>query len=171
MYNNEYETDDSSYSSTEDDDEMDIYDITYEPEEPSLTKYNIVLCVKYNKLIHGDVDGEINNHYLTLIRFKFSLMKFDEINFDYIINTLGYNRNDVRLEITECIYLPSEYCISIIKTHWLRLIQRTWKRIYKERKNILMKRYNPRSLKYREIYGKWPNDCIYLPQLKGMLLR
>jgi hypothetical protein len=72
-------------------------------------------------------------------------------------------------EIAECIYLPSYHCVAIIKTLWLKLVQRKWKNICKERKLCLLKRANPSALKYREIYGTWPNSCANYPRLKGML--
>ena len=34
---------------------------------------------------------------------------------------------------------------------------------------IIKKRSYLNSLKYREIYGKWPDDCNEYPLLKGML--
>jgi len=51
----------------------------------------------------------------------------------------------------------------------LEIIQRKWKNIIKERKNILKKRCHPNSIMYREIHGKWPNYCSYFPVLRGML--
>jgi hypothetical protein len=166
-YISENDTDEESYNSwdeTEDEteDENEVNDLTYEPEEPSLTKYNIVLCELYNKEYHGYIDGEINNHYLTLIRFK----KYD---YNYINSSRIYNHSRFRLEIAESLYLQSFHCVAILKTHWLKLIQRTWKRIYKYRKQILLIRCHPTSLKYREINGRWPNNCSNYPSLKGML--
>lgn len=159
-YNFDDDSDSESYESFDDESEMD--NIMYEPEEQSLTKYNIVICVKYKKEIHGFVDGEINNHFLTLGRLK-------EFNLLYIDNIYQFNIGNV--EIAECFYLPSGDCISIIKTHWLKIIQRVWKKIYNERKIIINIRCNINSLKYREIFGKWPNNCINFPQLKGMLYK
>ena len=57
----------------------------------------------------------------------------------------------------------------IIKTFWLRLVQRTWKRIYKERQNIIKKRMHPNSIYYRSIHGNWPQEVNYIPELRGML--
>ena len=136
-------------------------DFIYQPEEVSLTKFNIVLCEKYNTLFHGPADKEMNNHYLTYTRFK-------QLNMD-IINQFKLDSNTLHLEISECIYLPSQHCISIIKTLWIKLIQRKWKKIYKERKLCIYKRCNPNALKYREIHGKWPDNCLNYPGLKGMI--
>ena len=161
-YNFEVETDTESYGSwDETDDETEpIGDIIYDPEEVSLAKYNIVLCERYDKNKHGLVSGEINNHYLTFVRLK-------ELDMDYINFVLLYS--SVNVEIAECLYLPSDHCVSIIKTHWLKLIQRTWKKIHRLRKHTIVMRSHPNALKYREIYGMWPNNCINYPSLRGML--
>lgn len=58
----------------------------------------------------------------------------------------------------------------IIKTFWLRLVQRTWKRVYKERKEIIKKRMNPNSLHHRSLHGKWSIGLNYLPSLLDMNL-
>jgi len=161
--NSDNETDIESIGSwDETDEETEIDEIIYEPEEPSSTKYNIVLCELYNTEYHGYIDGEINNHYLSLMRFK---------NYDYnnINNIREQTPSRLRLEIAECLYLPSDHCVSILKTHWLKLIQRTWKKIYRTRKRTLLMRSHPNSLKYREINGRWPNNCSNYPTLRGML--
>lgn len=156
------ETDsDSNGSWDETDDETEpVGDILYDPEEGSLTKYNIVLCEQYDKNKHGISSGMINNHYLTYARLK-------ELDMDYVNFVLQYS--SVNVEIAECIYLPSEHCVSIIKTIWLRLIQRTWKKIHRLRKITIAMRCHPNALKHREIYGRWPNSCSIYPTLKGML--
>ena len=46
------------------------------------------------------------------------------------------------------------YALCIVKTIWLKIIQRKWKRYYH---SMLAKRKNPRNLMYRQITGKWKN--------------
>lgn len=139
----------------------------YDTEEPTKTKNNIVICEKYNGLIHSvSSHNEMNSHFLTIIRFK--KLDMNVINSFMINHNTHYNVNS-KLEIAECIYLSSYHCISIIKTIWLKLIQRNWKRIIKERKLCISKRCNQNVINYREIYGKWPNDCLHYPSLRGML--
>jgi len=72
-------------------------------------------------------------------------------------------KNYVQPHIAECVYLPSGECVAIIKTLWLRLIQRTWKRIYKKRLEII---YSFDNLRHIEFTGKWIQR---LPTLRGML--
>jgi hypothetical protein len=145
----------------ETDDETDDEYTTYEPEEPTTTKFNIVLCAKYNKSLHGRVPKSLNSHYLTFIRFKRLDMQS--------INMYKLFSNILQLEIAECTYLSSDHCVSIIKTFWLKIIQRTWKRIFKERKLFILKRMNLNALKHKEIYGKYKDQSLYYPSIKGML--
>ena len=182
---------DSEYTDSEcdSDDEYDEYDdshIFYKPEEQGLTKYYISISELYNKRIHGNVNSDVLYHYLVYYRFKILDMNSinnvsNNINNGYLeldnqthdifrnYNQIITRENYIKPEITECIYLNTGHCIAILKTFWLRLIQRKWKNIIKERKNIIKKRCNPNSLTHREITGKWPEDCLRFPQLKGML--
>jgi len=87
-------------------------------------------------------------------------------NYEVIIS----NDNYIQPEIAEVVYLCGDECVAILKTFWIRIIQRAWKRVYKERQNIILIRRNPMSLKYRERNGKWANNCCNLPGLYGMLV-
>ena len=45
-----------------------------------------------------------------------------------------------------------DYELCVIKTFWLKIIQRKWKKWYH---NMMSKRKNPKNLMNRQIYGKW----------------
>ena len=75
----------------------------------------------------------------------------------------------IKPEIAECVILETHHCVAIIKTIWIKLIQRKWKKIYAERKNIIRKRMSQSSLSTRELTGHWPQHCCYLPSIYGML--
>jgi hypothetical protein len=77
--------------------------------------------------------------------------------------------NYIKPEIGEYIVLPTQEAIAILKTFWIRIIQKKWKKIYEERQNIIKKRCNLYNLSIKEIEGKWPKSCFNLPGLKGML--
>ena len=148
-------------SDSEDEESIDEDNLIYNCEEPSLTRFNIVLCELYNERIHG-----INNislakyHYLVAGRFKkFNVNYINKIKLDY----------NFSLEIAQCIDLETQERVAIIKTFWIKLIQRTWKNIFKKRKEIIIKRSQLTSLRHRELYGKWPKECIYYPSIKGMM--
>jgi hypothetical protein len=184
----EFEYFHDDYSSWEDTDCESVF----EPEETSPTKYNIILCELFNNKLHGNPENdETNLHYLVKTRFKNLNINFINdlcfrYNLDYYIyavinsNKLNHNRirnyknivnkeNYIKPEIAHCIYLPSQECIAILKTFWIRLIQRKWKNILSERKKILEKRSNIIAIIYREIYGAWPGSCLHYPTLTGML--
>ena len=109
----------------------------------------------------NDIADNINGRYHYLGNHPHDIFR----NYRQII----IKNNYIKPEITECIYLNTGHCIAILKTFWVRLIQRKWKNIIKERDNIIKKRCTLKSLRYREFNGKWPNDCLELPQLRGML--
>jgi len=58
----------------------------------------------------------------------------------------------------------------VIKTFWLKLVQRKWKKIYKLRQQIIRKRSSPSALQYREINGSWKYDIAHLPSIRGLLV-
>jgi hypothetical protein len=159
QYSND-STDDELYDDETDTEDNTDDNLIYEPDEYTITKYNIVICEKYSRKRHGITNDEIQHHYLTYIRFK----TFDLNLINHIISNRIF-----QLEIAECIYTRDMYCVSILKTFWIKLIQRRWKKIYKERKLCILKRSNLNALKFREIYGRWPNNCLCYPMLKGML--
>jgi hypothetical protein len=165
----------------------------YDPEEKSLTQYNIILCELYNDNIHGssgnsqvkyhylvncrfkefdiefinDISNELNDHYLSLFNGNYRAYHSIYKNYRNIITREDY----IKPEIAECIYLETQECVAILKTFWIRLIQRAWKTVFKKRKEIILLRYHPISLRVRELTGKWPNNCLNYPGLKGMLVK
>ena len=137
MLDSEYT--DSEYEEDEDDDDY-IDSIIYEPDEQSLTRYNITICELYNARIHGPLNTEALHHYLVYSRYKkldIELLNTDVNylqtqyatlpdkshniyrNYDEII----LNNNYIKPEITECIYLNTGHCVAIKKTIWVKLIQ------------------------------------------------
>jgi hypothetical protein len=165
----------------------DECDNTYDPEEISSTKYNLVLAEIYNEFTHGVNNfSEINNCYIVLYRFKqYKLDNIDECIENYLfdlgrwlhpphtnhstIRNYNFICFKIKPEIAECIYLHTGECVCIFKTIWLRLIQRTWKKIYKTRQDIIKQRCKVKSLLYREIRGNWPTTCVNIPTLSGMM--
>jgi hypothetical protein len=112
----------------------------------------------------------LNNHYNKLSRRMnmsfYKKQKHPTIrNYHAIISRNNY----IKPEIGEYIILPTQEAVAILKTFWLRIIQRKWKKVFLEQQHIIKMRSHPSSLCYREIYGKWHESCLYFPQLKGML--
>jgi flagellar biosynthesis chaperone FliJ len=55
-----------------------------------------------------------------------------------------------------------KYSTALVKTHWIRLIQRRW-RVFLKTRNSDMK--NLANLKHREVTGSFPNHCTTKFQL------
>jgi hypothetical protein len=86
-------------------------------------------------------------------------------NYHNIISKQNY----IKPEIGEYIILPTQEAIAILKTFWLRIIQKKWRKVFQERKNVIRQRCNLSNLSIREIRGRWPESCFNLPGLRGML--
>ena len=57
----------------------------------------------------------------------------------------------------------------IIKTFWIRIIQRRWKKVCAQKMAILRMRGSVPSQRYFELHGKYPENARTLPGLRGML--
>jgi len=172
---------DDSESDEEEDDEDESNE--YEPEETSYTRFNITVCELYNSSVHGTPSlNSLHAHYIVLHRLKkyderlirkliwFYTGSLESHNYKHpIIRNYQHIHRKMVPEITECIYLPTGECICIIKTMWIRLIQRTWKKIYKLRQETYALRSLPRNLFYRGITGSWPIECARSSSIRGML--
>jgi hypothetical protein len=58
----------------------------------------------------------------------------------------------------------------VIKTTWIRLIQRTWKRVYKERMRAIALRCSLACQRRMELRGRCIDGAQYIPGLRGMLV-
>ena len=56
---------------------------------------------------------------------------------------------------------PVTYCI--LKTFWIKIIQRRWKKVFRERERILRGRKTLASIKYRELNGCFPEGYRVMP--------
>ena len=156
-------------------------------EQPTKNKFRLVLCHHYHDALHGKPKHtDVLTHYLVIEIFKrFDISEMREMsdfynakyreqppgklkhrvirNYRKIVTSDDY----VKPEIAVCFELPDHECVCIKKTFWLRLIQRAWKRVYKERQVIIKKLSTPRSLLNRS--AKHTRAPI-LPGLHGLLL-
>jgi hypothetical protein len=75
-----------------------------------------------------------------------------------------------RIEIMKLHIHPvtMEYIV-VLKTCWLRIVQRRWRRILRERAEVLRKRCSIANIQHRLVYGRHQNGLNVLPGLYGML--
>jgi len=128
------------------------------------------------EVVNSDDENENENPKLIdLYRYKYKiLLKSHSFmnsehpllrNYSNIIKSFYY----IQPHIVECVYLPSPggECVAILKTFWLRIIQRTWKRVYKQRMAMLC---SVPMMRLREIRsGGFVYEKIHIPGLRGML--
>ena len=165
----------------------------------SQSRFNLVLCEIFNRNIHGASSEQIeavDGHYLLIAKFDGPTRRLldvdDELediddyadfyndeyytdaefaphiiiqNYQNIVSRPDY----IKPEIAECIVLDSHHNVVIIKTIWIKIIQRKWKKIYAERMIVIRRRLQPTSLYTREVTGKWPRNCANLPGLYKLL--
>lgn len=77
--------------------------------------------------------------------------------------------SDPRIEIMKLYILPDGTYTVSIKTHWIRLIQRHWKKILSTRKRLWQLRGTIKSFFYFQFAGRYPDGLNALPTLYGML--
>ena len=67
------------------------------------------------------------------------------------------------------VYVDNNEAYNVtIKTFWLRLIQRAWKRVFRERQRIISQSKNPQTIRNRSLGNmSQPN----LPSLRGLLVK
>ena len=121
-----------------------------------------------NGIVYPDIIlDDIQEDYYNYLRSRQIYTRSHPIIRNY--RNIIENEKLMRPEIAQCITLSGGECVAILKTFWIRLIQRTWKRIYKEKQRIIILRSQPKSIYYRQIYGNWDKNCMVLPKLEGMI--
>jgi len=147
-----------SYSCLDEHEEYDT-DNEYNSDDEDINQNSLI---KLNDSIQF-----LKKHYSSISNYNPNYFKKHPTirNYHNIISSPNY----FKPEIGEYIILPTQEAIAILKTFWLRIIQRKWKKVFAERQNIIKQRCYISSLNELEIYGKWPQTCNNLPGLKGML--
>lgn len=98
--------------------------------------------------------------------FKFEFKAIQEYAYEFgtQLNTI----NDIGIMKLHIGERDGTYHVTI-KTYWLRIVQRTWKRVYAERKKCLALRRTLPVLRYFELHGRYPYPCRSLHSIHGMI--
>jgi hypothetical protein len=110
---------------------------------------------------------------LLLLLNTISIKSFYKYSYIHVLKYLYYY-SIVRLfqpniEIMKLSILADGTYTVVLKTHWLRLVQRHWRKVFNMRKEIMKKQMRISSILYREIYGTFPSDISRLPRLDGLM--
>ena len=73
-----------------------------------------------------------------------------------------------KIEIMQ-LYIRKDVYYVVVKTYWIRLIQRHWRKQYQKYVDRQHKKMLPQNMRYREIHGKYPKELNYLPKIQGLL--
>lgn len=118
--------------------EYNEYDTDNEYESDSELSNNIIPnihdSIQYYKQLYLKY---IKSNYLQ--RFPHSVIR----NYAKIVTNYNY----IKPEIAQCIQLETGEIIAILKTFWIKIIQRTWKKVFQKSKHLMAKRYDLKLLK------------------------
>ena len=78
------------------------------------------------------------------------------------------NKTYIQPHIAKIVYLQGDEYVAILKTFWLKCVQRSWKRVFKQRNEMRKLRKQASSILYKETHNKWPDDCDELPSIYKM---
>ena len=160
----------AGYNDSDDSDgeDYELLDNLYDEDERHVeadkipNKYYIGICKRSN---------HYKDQYLLLNSISPKL--FYKTNYNTIIAYLKEYSiiyiAEPKLEIMKFTPISEDVYSVIIKTHWIRLIQRHWKKILSTRKHIYKMRGTINSQRYFEINGRYPFGLNAMPMLYGML--
>jgi hypothetical protein len=88
----------------------------------------------------------------------------------FTFNRTVLNVNNLKLDIMKLDIAPGAWWQTVVlKTFWIRIIQRTWKRKFRERQHALLKRRTLQNMRYFDLRGKHLMGIRSLPTIHGML--
>ena len=97
--------------------------------------------------------------------FQYNINHVSEYLQEYSIIMCNSNIDIMKLSILD------DYTYSVIlKTYWLRIIQRHWKKIYSQQLAAIKKRRQLHARMYFEKHGKYPDNSYIIPSIRGMLV-
>lgn len=153
------------------------------------SKYKLAVCQLFHPAIHGltnTSDPTVIGHYLITCLVEpeefFNSYYYHEsiINnyYDYYDNVFSNKPHPIirnyrtivitdwcKFQIVETDMLSGGEFVGYIKTFWIKIIQRKWKKIFKTRKAMISLRKSIKRLRDREITGKFPASCRHYPAL------
>ena len=110
-----------------------------------------------------------------LLATSLSTHLFLQIPYDYTFRYLcdysGIYIHPPSVDIIKIKVLYDGRYIGVKKTFWLRIVQRTWKRIMKQRSEIMQKRRTIAAQVTFSLTGKYPSGLNVLPRLSGSIIR
>lgn len=98
-----------------------------------------------------------------------SLFKYKFNDVREYLHTYGMSYSHIPKVNIMKLYIIDDVCTVVLKTHWLRLIQRHMKKLFKEKQQIIKMRRSLISIRHFEIHGKYIYGLNVLPSIYGMM--
>jgi hypothetical protein len=163
---------DSEQNSDSEIDEFEVEVNDWEYDEIYQDDSHHVYSEKQHDHYYIGLAKRLNNDLLLMVNsvspFVFFQYGFERIR-RYLAQYSIVRVENAKIHIMKlCILDDGTYSV-VLKTHWLRLVQRHWRKVYAERKRVIKGRRNLLNLRYREIHGKYSYGFNHLPSLRGMM--
>lgn len=104
----------------------------------------------------------------TISMHDFTTKRYSEIMIYFYTYRMVRTRCIPVIDILQLVICNNVYTV-ILKTFWIRIIQRIWKRVYALRKKVIKLRKSLPCLTHFSFTGKYLVNATYLPGLYGML--
>ena len=94
-------------------------------------RYKIVICDLFDSNIYGideNSDKDIEKHFIVIHSYVYYNSKAIKKDIKFYSKQLNKN---LQPEIAECIILSGDETIAILKTFWIKIIQRKWKKVFR----------------------------------------
>jgi len=188
---------DSSNDSTNDSDSDSTSTIFYsdsdysynsEDNESELDEECEHICMDETEFMDSEkIEGKYYIGFSLLMNAKYILdtaitpKSFFKYRYDCVIYYLdGYsifpanrtriNRIQTKIQIMQLFINPKTGAYNVVlKTFWLKIIQRTWKRVYRERQEMLRQRCSMANVRNFDLRGTHLVKFMLLPGLYGMI--
>lgn len=164
-YDDVFNSDDETVENMVGTERIYFYEINFIDSEKENDKYYLGLpCLTPDSFI-------LNTAISVSSFFRFSYKNVLQYLKEYSIfrNKRFDARQTLDMEVMQLSLTNENVYRVVLKTFWIRLIQRTWKRIYQERCAVVKKRKSVVAQLYRQVHGKYPIGLNYLPSIHGML--
>lgn len=112
--------------------------------------FQLGICQRYNAFLHGPCQPHVAQHFLFMHDVPLSDF-YDNSCAEFVATYNNSVATRPTIEIASPTVLePGGECVAIIKTFWIRLVQRRWKRIFAERRRRVALLLKPYGLLKRE---------------------
>lgn len=145
--------------------DIDDFEYEYQIRDKEDGEYAIGNYIRFNKIHNLYIGTTISTKCFFEFPFDKTTAYINACSKIYRSNYLS------KMHIMKCVANQNDVeMVPIIKTHWIRLIQRHWKSVFAIRTEMIRKQMGINALKNREIGNRGSASLLCnMPNIKGML--